>query len=74
MIVRAANLPDPPADYAPSFSPIQFYPDEHYLNARKAAYAGLLDGLQEAGSSYDFLRAASRGECAQLLHNLLQIQ
>lgn len=74
MIVRAANLPDPPADYAPSFSSVQFYPYEHYLNARKAAYAGLLDGLQEVGSSYDFFRAASRGECAQLLYNLLRTQ
>jgi hypothetical protein len=73
MVVRAAALPEPPADYAPSFLPGQFYPEDHYLNARKAAYAGLLEGLQGVGPSYDFFAASTRGECAQLLYNLLQI-
>jgi len=71
MISRAAGLPDPPADYAPSFSPGQFYPDEQYFDARKAAYAGLLVGLQGVDSSYDFFASSTRGECAQLLYNLL---
>ena len=74
MIVRAADLPEPPEDFIPPFASNQFYPDEHYLSALKAAYAGLLDGLQGVGPAYDFLEAASRGECAQLLHNLLQVQ
>jgi hypothetical protein len=71
MVVRAANLSDPPTDYTPTFSPGQFYPEEHYLNARKAAYAGLLDGLQGIGPTYDFMAPVTRGECAQVLHNLL---
>ena len=74
MAARAANLSDPPADYAPTFLPAQFYPEEHYLNARRAAYAGLLEGLQGIGPSYDFFAASTRGECAQLLYNVLQAQ
>ena len=74
MIARAANLPEPPVDFDPGFSSGQFYPEEHYLNARKAAYAGLLNGLEGVGPSYDFLAPASRGECAQLLYNLLQAE
>jgi hypothetical protein len=71
MVARAADLPDPPEDYVPDFAPAQFYPLEHYMNARKAAHAGLLDGLVGLGPTYNFLAASSRGECAQLLHNLL---
>ncbi|HLA82769.1 MAG TPA: S-layer homology domain-containing protein [Thermoleophilia bacterium] len=74
MVARAAGLPEPPADYAPPFAEGQFYPAEHYLNARKAAYAGLLDGLQGMGPSYNYFAASTRGECAQLLYNLLQTQ
>jgi hypothetical protein len=37
---------------------------------RKAAYAGLLDGLQGVGATYNFLAPSTRGECAQLLYNL----
>jgi hypothetical protein len=51
----------------------QFSQDEHYLNAGKAQYAGLLDGLQGVGPSYDFFAAATRGECAQLLCNLIGV-
>jgi hypothetical protein len=71
MVARAANLPDPSADYVPGFTAGQFYPTEHYLNARKAAHAGLLGGLQGLGSTYDFLAPSTRGECAQLLYDLL---
>ncbi len=74
MVARAAGLPEPPQGYDPGFSEGQFYPRLHYENARKAAYAGLLDGLQGVGPSYDFFAAASRGECAQLLCNLLERQ
>jgi hypothetical protein len=70
MVARAADLADPPDDYMPDFSPEQFSLDEHYQNARKAAYAGLLDGLQGVGPDYDFYAASTRGECAQLLYNL----
>ncbi len=68
LVARAAQLPDPPADYTPpfgDFSPV------HYPWARKAAYAGLLAGLQGLGETFDFTKDATRGECAQLLHNLL---
>ena len=73
MIVRAAALPDPPASYTPPFTSGQFSLDEHYLNARKAAYAGLLAGLQGVGPAYSFLAPSTRGECAQLLHNLIDL-
>ena len=72
MVARAAGLSAPPADYVPSFTAAQFSLDEHYQNARKAAYAGLLDGLQGLGPTYDFLAPSTRGECAQLLYNLSQ--
>ena len=71
MVARAAGLTAPPGTYVPPFSPGQFTLDEHYQNARKAAYAGLLDGLQGIAGGYSFASSASRGECAQLLHNLI---
>jgi hypothetical protein len=40
MVARAANLPEPPADYVPGFTSAQFGYPEHYANACKAAYAG----------------------------------
>jgi hypothetical protein len=43
---------------------------EHFENARKAAYAGLLDRLLNVGPAYDFQAPATRGECAQILYNL----
>jgi hypothetical protein len=67
MVARAANLPEPPASFVPNFSASQFYPDEHYQNARKAAYAGLLDGLQGMGPSFNFFASATRGEVAEVL-------
>ncbi len=36
-----------------------------------ALQAGLLDAVQGMGHSYDFLGAATRGECAHMLYNLL---
>jgi hypothetical protein len=74
MIARAADLADPPAGYEPPFSAPQFSLDEHYQNARKAAYGGLLYGLQGIGSSYNFAAPSTRGECAQILYNLSQMQ
>jgi hypothetical protein len=74
MTTRAASLPYPPAGYAPGFASGQFSLEEHYLNACKADSAGLLAGLQGVGRTYDFMAPASRGECAQLLHNLIAHQ
>ena len=71
MIVRAASLPDPPVAYEPNFGLGQFSLAEHHKNARKAAYVGLLEGLRGVGPLYNFGAAANRGECAQILHNLL---
>lgn len=73
MAVRAAAPPDPPTDYVPSFSSAQFSLEQHCRNARKAEYAGLLDGLQGLGRSYDLGASSNRGECAQILFNLLKI-
>lgn len=72
MVARAADLPELPTDYSPPFSSAQFSLAEHYGNSCKAAHAGLLDGLLGIGATYDFLAASTRGECAQLLHNLLR--
>lgn len=70
MVVRAAGLADPPSAYAPSFTAAQFSLAEHYQNARKAAYAGMLVGLQGVGASYGFGAPSTRGECAQLLYSM----
>ena len=70
MVVRADMLAVPPPSYTPSFTPAQFSLAEHYQNARKAAYAGLLDGLQGVGPVFDFTASGTRGECAQILYNL----
>lgn len=69
MAVRAAHLPEPPADYKPPFG--DFSPD-HYPWARKAAYAGFLTGLEGMGAGYDFWAPASRGEVAQMIYGLLK--
>ena len=74
MVVRAAGLPDPPTSYVPGFTASQFSLAEHYQNAAKAACGGLLDGLQGVGASYNFLAPSTRGECAQVLYNLLQME
>jgi hypothetical protein len=68
MVARAANLPGPPAGFAPVFA--DFSPD-HYPWARKAASAGLLNGLTGMGPGYDFFAPATRGEVCVLLYNLL---
>jgi|WetSurMetagenome_2_1015567.scaffolds.fasta_scaffold13159_2 hypothetical protein len=70
MVVRAAVLSSPPAAFAPNFAPSQFSLNDHYLNARKAAYAGLLEGLLGMGPGYQFMAGSTRGECAQILYNL----
>lgn len=64
MVARAADLAAPPSSYSPSFG--SFDPT-HYPWARKAAYAGLIDGLQGMGRSFNFLASATRGEVAEVL-------
>lgn len=71
MVARAAKLSPAPANYTASFSAAQFTLATHYDNARAAGHAGLLDGLLGVGPTYNFLAGSTRGECAQLLYNLL---
>jgi hypothetical protein len=73
MVTRAVDPDDPPASYTPAFTSTQFSLPEHYANARRAAYAGLLDGLQGIGSDYSFGGPSTREECAQILYNLPQL-
>ncbi len=68
MVARAAALPEPPAEYVPPFGD---FSNDHYPLARKAAHAGLLEGLG-VGSGFDFWAEATRGEVCILLSNLLQ--
>lgn len=68
MVTRAAHLPEAPLGYTP---PFPNFSSVHYPFARRAAIAGLLDGLAGVGSGYDFLAAASRGEACALLYELL---
>ena len=70
MVVSAAGLPTRQSTTHRLFRPDSFC-RVHLPYARKAAYAGLLEGLQGMGASYDFFASSSRGECAQLLYNLL---
>jgi hypothetical protein len=71
MVARAATLSSPPVSFTPNFTAGQFSLNDHYLNARKASYAGLLDGLLGIGPSYNFMAGSTRGECAQLLYSLM---
>ena len=71
MVVRAAKKAKAAEDFMPPFTPGQFYPDEHYANARLAASMGLINGLQGMGPGYDFFAPANRGEVCFVLYNLL---
>ena len=68
MVARAAGLADPPASFKPVFDN---FSATHYPWARRAAYAGLLDGLQGIGPGYDFWSTATRGEVCLVLANML---
>ncbi|MHB8869456.1 MAG: S-layer homology domain-containing protein, partial [Thermoleophilia bacterium] len=70
MVARAADLPDPPLSYTPPFGQ---YDATHYPFSRKAASAGLLNGLQGVGPTYDFFAPATRGEVSVVLYNLLNM-
>ena len=77
MIVRAAQnelpagtLATPPAGYTgtvPDFGGV------HAPNVRVGEFNGLLDGLVGLGPSWDPFKAASRGEVAQMLANLIAL-
>lgn len=73
MVARAAGLATTPVGYMAPFTAGQFSLDEHYQNALKAGAAGLLDGLVGMGPAYNFLAGSTRGECAQILYNLMQL-
>lgn len=68
MVTRSISLPDPPQDWLPPFA---IFDTTHYPFARRAAYAGLLNGLQGVGPDYAFLEPATRGEVCALLYNVL---
>lgn len=71
MIVRAVGsdvLSQPPTGYSGSVS--NFSPT-HSPFMRVAEYNGLLAGLQGFGSGWDPWQVAARGECAQILWNVL---
>lgn len=74
MIVRAADsllpgtLADSPTDWSGGLSSGD---PTHGANLRKAEYNGLLAGLQGLSGSWNGYASASRGECAQMLRNLL---
>lgn len=72
VVARALALKDPPPDYPLGFSPGQFPSMEHYDNARRAAYAGLLDGLVGVGDKYAFGEPATRDEVCALTDALLR--
>ncbi len=70
MVARAAGLDEPALRYSPVFLPSQFSLDEHYANASRASYVGLLDRLLGVGVGYDFKAPSTRAECAQLLSTM----
>ena len=73
MVARAGHLSTPPASYTPPFTQSQFSLVDHFLNAQKAAYVGLLDGLTGIGPTYNFFAGSTRGECAELLYKLMTL-
>jgi hypothetical protein len=68
MVARSADLAEPPEDYT---APFPDFSSVHYPWARRAAFAGLLDGLQGMDTAFNFTTAATRGEVCVLLYNLL---
>jgi hypothetical protein len=70
LVARSAELPEPPVGYTPVF---ENFSADHYPWARKAAYAGLLAGLEGPLSTSRFWTSATRGEASVLLYNLLRV-
>ncbi len=73
MVVRAggADLEAPPAGWV---GVLNYSDATHGANIRKAEFNHLLDGLVGLSYSWNAYANASRGECAQLLYNLLLIK
>ena len=72
MVVRAAELAEPPAGYTPPFPADPVLPRRSTTRApARPSFGGLLAGLQGVSPAYNFMAPATRGECAQLLHNLI---
>ena len=73
MVVRAggADLEAPPADWV---GVLNYSDPTHGANIRNAEFNHLLDGLVGLSYSWNAYANASRGECAQLLYNLLLIR
>jgi hypothetical protein len=74
MVVRAADnlapgtLAPAPSGWSGSLS----YGDPtHGANIKKAEYNGLLGGIYGPSGTWNTTSNASRGECAQILYNLL---
>lgn len=71
MIVRAVGmgeLSSPPTSYVGS---VGNFSETHAPYMRIAEYNGLLSGLQGFGPGWDPWQTATRGECAQILWNVL---
>jgi hypothetical protein len=64
-------LQTPPAGYRGSLGDFSV---EHGEYARIAQYNHLLDGLEGYGSAWDPWAPATRGEAAQMLSQLLELQ
>jgi hypothetical protein len=69
MVVRAAGnaLSDPPSDWS---GVLKYGDPTHGENIRKAEFSGLLKVIKSL-SSWNTSGAATRGECAQILWNLM---
>jgi hypothetical protein len=76
MVMRALRtlnpgaIADPPAGFAPAMGSFSSTHDE---SMRVAEYNGLLAGLQGYGAAWDPWAPATRGEVAQMLRNVAQL-
>ncbi|MCL5942779.1 MAG: S8 family serine peptidase [Actinobacteria bacterium] len=69
--VAPGNLEAPPPGFTPVFGS---FSKTHDGAAARAAWNGLLDGLQGMGPDYDMWRVATRGETAAVLARLLTVR
>ena len=72
MVVRAAGseLQDPPVGWVGA---LNYSDSTHGQNIRKAEYNRLLEGLVGLSGTWNGSQNATRGECAQMLWNLLNL-
>jgi hypothetical protein len=69
--LKPGVLKNVPADYE---SIIPNFSDTHWQNLRKAEYNGLLIGLEAYFRNWDPWQNSTRGECAQVLYNLMTFE